>query len=149
MDELSALRSLARAMGVHTRYKDGLGRRVVVAPETLIRVCAALGARVERPADAGAALRAHRASRRRAEHLPPVLVAWDGALPSVPVPTDGPVDAEVLLEDGGVLPLPVAEGALRVAEPLPFGYHRLVVETAGQSQACTVVSAPTLAFRRP
>src|SRR5437764_803023 len=27
MDELKTLRSLARAMGVHTRYTDGLGRR--------------------------------------------------------------------------------------------------------------------------
>ena len=51
MDELKALRSLARAMGVHIRYTDGLGRRVVVAPETLVRVCATLGAPVERPGD--------------------------------------------------------------------------------------------------
>ncbi len=48
-DELKALRSLARAMGVHTRYINGLGKRVTVAPETLVRVCAALGAAVERP----------------------------------------------------------------------------------------------------
>ena len=38
MDELRALRALARDLGVHTRYTDGLGRRVVVAPETLLRV---------------------------------------------------------------------------------------------------------------
>ena len=62
MDELKALRSLARAMGVHTRYTDGLGRRVIVAPETLVRVCAALGAPVERPADAAAALGSFRES---------------------------------------------------------------------------------------
>jgi 4-alpha-glucanotransferase len=149
MDELNALRALAQTMGVHTRYKDGLGRRVVVAPETLMRVCAALGAPIERAGDAVTALRAHRAGRRRAEHLAPVLVAWDGVLPPVAVPTDGPVEAEVLLEDGGVIPLPTAGGQLRPPAALPFGRHRLVVEAAGRSQASAVVSAPVLAFRRP
>ena len=43
MDELAALASLAKVMGVHTHYTDGLGRPVTVAPETLPRVCAALG----------------------------------------------------------------------------------------------------------
>jgi 4-alpha-glucanotransferase len=148
MDELTALHSLAGAMGVYTRYKDGLGRRVVVGPETLVRVCAALGAPIERPADAAAALRTHRAGARR-HHLPPVLVAWDGVLPPVDVPTDGPVQAEVLLEDGGVMPLEVTDGALRAHAPLPLGYQRLVIESAGTSQAATVVSAPVLAFRRP
>ena len=38
MDELRALHSLAKTMGVATRYKDGLRRRVVVQPETLVRV---------------------------------------------------------------------------------------------------------------
>ena len=47
MDELRALRSLAKTLGVHTRYTDGLGKRVVVAPETLLRICAALGACVD------------------------------------------------------------------------------------------------------
>src|SRR5882724_4294744 len=78
MDELKALRSLARAMGVHTRYKNGLGKRVIVAPETLVRVCAALGAPVERPGDAAGALRAHRGTTK-AGLVPPVLVAWDGS----------------------------------------------------------------------
>jgi hydrogenase maturation factor len=44
MDELKALESLATALGVHTHYTDGLGQPVSVAPETLLRVCAALGA---------------------------------------------------------------------------------------------------------
>src|SRR5512144_1547109 len=57
MDELRTLRSLARAMGVHTRYTDGLGRHVLVSPETLLRVCAALGAPVATVADAADALR--------------------------------------------------------------------------------------------
>ena len=52
MDELTTLRRLARTLGVHTRYTDGLGKRVTVKPETLLRVCSTLGAPVESPAGA-------------------------------------------------------------------------------------------------
>ena len=149
MNELTALRALAKAMGVYTRYKDGLFRRVVVAPETLVRVCAALGAPIERPGDAGEALRAHRAAKRRAGHLPPVLVAWDGALPPVAIPSGRSVRAELLLEDGGAAPLDMADTELRARGPLPPGYHRLTVGTARKCATCTVIAAPLLAFRRP
>ena len=47
MDELTALGSLARAMGVYTDYIDGLGRPVSVGPDTLVRTCASLGAEIE------------------------------------------------------------------------------------------------------
>ncbi len=135
-DALKALRSLARALGVHTRYIDGLGKRVTVTPETLVRVCAALGAPVERPADAAEALRAHRASASKGP-LPPVLVAWDGVLP--PVSIQG--EAQLRLEDGSDVPLE--------SRPLPFGYHRLTFESSGRPQICTVISAPAQAYRRP
>ena len=62
MDELKALRALAKALGVYTRYTDGLGRHVVVAPETLVRVCAAVGAPIAGPGDAAGALSEHRAA---------------------------------------------------------------------------------------
>src|SRR2546422_705946 len=117
MDELKALRSLARAMGVHTRYTDGLGKRVIVAPETLLRVCAALGAPVERPGDATGALRAQR-DTRKTELVPPVLVAWDGSLAPLPIPAEDRVQLQVHLEDGRVVPLEYAEGGFRAAEPL-------------------------------
>jgi 4-alpha-glucanotransferase len=126
-------------MGVHTRYTDGLRRHVTVVPETLVRVCAALGAPIARPADAAEALRAHRASRDTAL-VPPVLVAWDGALPPLPISGDAPVHAELHLEDGRVAPL---------GSPLPSGYHRLVVEAAGRRDTCTVIAAPVQAWRRP
>ena len=58
--ELTPLRALARVLGVATRYTDGLGRRVTVAPETLVRVCAAVGAPVSSTADAAQAPRAVR-----------------------------------------------------------------------------------------
>jgi 4-alpha-glucanotransferase len=148
VDELRALRSLAKAMGVHTRYKDGLGKRVTVAPETLVRVCAALGAPVARPGDAAKALRAQRATRNPGL-LPPVLIAWDGVLPPVAISDSGPVHAELQLADGDVAPLPVAGAELRATRPLPFGYHRLTVETSGKSETCTVIAAPAQAWHRP
>ncbi|MFO7587830.1 MAG: 4-alpha-glucanotransferase [Gemmatimonadota bacterium] len=145
MDELEALRSLARALGVDTRYADGLRRPVTVGPETLVRVCAALGAPVARPADAAGALRALEA--RGEGPLPPVLVAWDGALPPVPI-GDGPADAELRLEDGGVAPLEVSAGEIRTKGPLPPGYHRLTAGLRGRTESVTILSAPERAFRR-
>ncbi|HEY8197192.1 MAG TPA: 4-alpha-glucanotransferase [Gemmatimonadales bacterium] len=148
MDELKALRSLARAMGVHTRYVNGLGKRITVAPETLVRVCAALGAPVERPSDAAGALRAHRETAS-AGILPPVLVAWDGALSPIPLPKGGPVRAEVHCEDGEIIPLEATGAELRAARTLPSGYHRLTVETRGRVETSTVIAAPVHAWRRP
>ncbi len=126
MDELKPLRSLARAMGVHTRFTDGLGRRVTVAADTLVRVCAALGAPLERPEDAADALRAYRAGRKR-ELVPPVVIARDGIVPPLALPRHGPVHTE----------------------PLPPGYHDVIVEAWGQVHSCTVISAPSAAWRRP
>ena len=148
MSELSAIRGLAKAMGVHTRYTDGLGRRITVAPETLVRVCAALGAPVARPGDAATALRTHRATRKIGL-VPPVLVAWDGALPPVAVATDGPVRAELMLADGDVATLEFRGTELRARRPLPLGYHRLAVEALGRSETATVIAAPVQAWRRP
>jgi 4-alpha-glucanotransferase len=148
VDELKALRSLARAMGVHTRYTNGLGKRVIVAPETLLRVCAALGAHVERPGDAAGALRTHRETTK-AGLVPPVLVAWDGSLAPIAISTDRPVQGQVHLEDGPVVPLVRSGTKLRAPRALPFGYHRLTVETSGRSETSTVIAAPLQAWRRP
>ncbi len=148
MDELRALRSLAKAMGVHTRYTDGLGRHVTVAPETLVCVCAALGAEVARPSDAAQALRAHGATKNTGR-VPPVIIAWDGILPPLAISEDGPVHAELQLEDGDVAPLETQGAELRATRPLPTGYHRLSVEASGRNETCTVIAAPLQAWHRP
>jgi hypothetical protein len=147
MDELRALRALARGLGVHTRYTDGLGRRVVVAPETLLRVCGALGAPVERPADAAEALRARRATGTGL--VPPVLVAWNGIMPAIRLAGRGSVRGEVRSADGEVVPLEAAGTELRACRALPPGYHRLTVEGRGRVETGTVIAAPLLAWRRP
>jgi 4-alpha-glucanotransferase len=135
-------------MGVHTRYTDGLGKRVTVAPETLVRVCTALGAPVTSPGDAAAALRAHRATRNTGP-VPPVLVAWDGALPPVTVRGHGHVQAELQLADGEAVPLDISGHTVQATRPLPLGYHRLTVLGAGTRETCTVIAAPVQAWRRP
>ena len=148
MDELKALRTLAAALGVHTRYTDGLGRKIVVAPETLARVCAALGAPVARPGDAPEALRARRAAGR-AGLVPPVVVAWGGVLTPLAPRIAGRVRAELRLESGEVARLQVSGRSIRAARRLPFGYHRLAVEAGRRRETCTVIAAPGRAWHRP
>ncbi len=148
MDELKALQSLARTMGVHTDYTDGLGRHVTVGPETLLRVCATLGAPLARVGDAGAAGRAIRAFRKT-ELLPPVFVAWRGALTLPAAHLGVALRATIHLEDGGQLGLASVGEELRPEGLLPPGYHRLVVETSGRLETCTIIAAPVESWRRP
>ena len=150
MSELDALHTLARTLGVHTRYADGMHRPVTPGPETLVRVCAALGAPVDGPGAAAEALEVVR-ERRERRPLPAVVVAWDGVLPAV-VPTLPPGVAPAVslrLEDGSVLEAAMEEGRIRVTKPLPLGYHRLELQAGSVEAGCAVVAAPTRAFRRP
>jgi len=135
-------------MGVHVRYTDGLGRRVKVMPETLVSVCAALGAQVERPADAKDALRAYHRSMK-ARHVPPVLVAWDGTLPPLAMASGRRAHGQLELADGEIIPLEGSGAELIAPRSLPTGYHRLKVERGGAVETSSVIAAPLLAYRRP
>ncbi len=120
-----------------------------MAPETLVRVCAAVadGSPVNGPTDAAEALRAHRAAEH-AEVLPPVLVAWEGVREPLTLRHDGSVAAELRLESGETVPVEVHGKHLRLGHVLPMGYHRLTVESQGRQDTCTVISAPVQAWRR-
>ncbi len=146
--ELTALHALAKALGVHTGYTNGLRQRVTVGNETLVRVCAAMGAEVTRAADAADALRTWHATHRAAA-IPPVVVAWDGDLSHVPLPTGDNIEAELLLEGGEAAPMHIARRSLGTIQPLPLGYHTLTVVASGVTATCTVIAAPTQAYRRP
>ena len=146
MDELRALESLAQLMGAYTRFTDGLGRSVSVQPATLVRVCAALGAPVARPADATEALRAVQHAKETAA-LPPVVVAWDGDLDPLELPI-GTAGAAIRLEDGDLIQVDGRSVQLRTSLRLPLGYHQLMLEVNGQAETCAVISAPTKAWRR-
>ena len=145
---IQPLHDLAAALGVHTRYTDGLGRRVTVAPETLVSVCAAVGAAIARPEDAAEALRHHQATRQ-VESLPPAAVAWEGVLHPLAVSSDSARAAELRLEDGTPVPLQHTPAGLGTAVKLPWGYHRLTIERPGGVEACTVIAAPVRSWRRP
>lgn len=156
MREIDALHALARYLGVQTRFADGFGNAVEPEPETLVRVCAALGAPLEGPAGAEEALREVRA-RADGRPLPPVVVAWDGALPKLPVNPgrehrDGtpiaPGTLELVLEDGSSVPVEVDDSTVNLDQPLPLGYHELRLHRGDVVERCRVISAPSRAFRR-
>jgi 4-alpha-glucanotransferase len=148
MREAIALRRLAQAMGVSTRYTDGLNRRVVVQPDTLVRVCAALGAPIARPEDAADARIAVQEATR-GHFLPPVLIAWDGVFQPMAVPLSGEFRADLHLEGGGEAELTFAAGSLAARHPLPLGYHELTIEAGSIRHHATVIAAPVESWRHP
>ncbi len=149
-EALTDLRRLARFMGMATRYTDGLDREVVVGPETLMRVCTALGAPIERVADAAGVLAAAQ-YERAGRALPPVLVAWDGRLDALPAAGLGRGSArvELDLDEGETLSVELPTASTPFPEPIPFGYHRLQVETDAGAAACTVIAAPQRSWQPP
>ena len=143
-----AVRELAGALGVATSFRDGLGNDVEVGIETLVRVCAALGAEIEHPADAAAALRTREAERRA---LPAVVVAWDGRVDLRG--GAGPILGGALLRlegagDVGGSRLGSFDDGSGLAV-VPFGVHELEVEVGGDLVRSTVIAAPTLAWSPP
>lgn len=150
MDRPAPLHVLCSELGVHTELWDGLGHHLVPSEETLVRVCRARGAPLERAADAGEALEAVRARRAR-RTVPEVAVAWDGHLEPLAVRGADPRAVVLTLEDGAEVGLEVVDGpdgaGVRAMEPLPPGYHTLTVDAPQGPQRCTVVSAPVEAWR--
>ncbi|HSJ46445.1 MAG TPA: 4-alpha-glucanotransferase [Euzebyales bacterium] len=160
--EQRALRRLARAAGVADAYEaSGAAQR---PPDSTLRaVLTTLGHDCD---DKAAIARSLRALRRRGWTCPvePVAVVWRGGdvgEPSRPTVTvSAPVDVEpdltLTLEDGTERSVGapvwggVAEtgsgrrrrGTVELPADLPLGYHRLMVATAGDEDACTVIVAP-------
>ncbi len=147
MNAHEALHALAWEAGVYTRFHDGLGRVVAPSTETLVRVLAALGLPIESEEDAPAALDFFR-REREAELLPPVAVAWDGHL-HVQAKGVGLLTPSLELEGGGQVEVSQDGGWIRSVEPLPWGYHRLLLSTPVLCAECTVISAPQRAWRDP
>lgn len=143
-----ALRRLAHEMGVLTKYTDGLNRRVVVRPDTLVKVCAALGAPLTRPEEAADALTAVREAKQ-GDLLPPVLIAWNGQLRPVTIQLSGEFRADLHLEAGGEAELAFHDGILTARHPLPLGYHQLTIEAGDRRYRATVIAAPVESWRHP
>ena len=160
-----ALRALARLWDVQASYLDVERRRRHASREALLAVLSCLGAPL---ADAAgrrqveAALAARRAALER-RMVEPVVVAWGGRLPSLPLRLPAgasSVSVQVELESGGAEGARVAlagpEVLLSPAESdglaptvevplrmrLPIGYHRLEVAAGRRRGRCLVVAAP-------
>jgi 4-alpha-glucanotransferase len=144
--ELRALQALCKALGVHTKYTDGLGRRVTVGPDTLVRVCGALGASIVRTGDAADALRQHRETAKRTAR-PPVEVAWNGRVSPITLPANVRL-AELRLADGELVRLRKTHRGWTTGRRLPPGYHRLTIDQAGRVESTAVISAPTRTWWR-
>lgn len=162
------LQELAHIYGVQTSYYDVTARRRHQAsPDALLAVLRALGTPIDRVDDVPALLRESKQAQwqRRVE---PVVVAWEGQgevelrLPSDQV--HGSVACYLQLETGDVRRwnrhlsgLPTRQAArvegtryvvkrLTLPEGLPWGYHRLKVETKGKCFDSLVIAAPLEAY---
>ncbi|MET8946696.1 4-alpha-glucanotransferase [Streptomyces sp. NPDC004542] len=124
------LRELARAHGTATAYTTDRGRRVAVAPDTLVAVLAACGVDAATDAAARAALAAHR-ERAAARLLPECVVVRGGAVPSLGLPGNATAEAE--LEGGGTAAL---------SGSLPAGRHTLHVSVPGRSESAPLLVVP-------
>lgn len=124
------LRRLARAHGIATAYTTDRGRRVAVAPGTLVSVLAACGVDAATGAAARAALAAHR-ERTAARLLPDCVVVRGGTVPPLDLPGDA--TAEVALEGGGTAAL---------SGSLPAGRHTLHVGVPGREASAPLLVVP-------
>lgn len=140
------LHTLARRLGVHVTYVDGLGRSVGVDPETLVRTCAALGAPIASAAGAAEALHAIDAGAPT-RLVEPVRVAWEGVTAPIRAPVDLIEAAELVLEGGDRIAVDVDGPTLRLPA-LPLGYHDLELRAGGRTESCRIIAAPVEAYRR-
>jgi 4-alpha-glucanotransferase len=118
----------AAQLGVATSYLDDRGRPVDVDPAIVAAVVAALDAQVVTTGP-----------------LPPVVVAWDGAMPAVPV-TGSPHDvrAVCVTEGGERRPMQWNGSALHLsARAVPLGEHRILATVDGREAEAVVLAPPT------
>lgn len=157
------LHALAERWGVLTGYWDVDGRRRDAHPDALLAVLRELGAPVDAPGDAAAAVDAHTRSLHR-QPVEPVMVVPAGATLAfvlrLPSDADTVVDLALTTEDGerrtarldAAATTPyggaVVDGVGHVVRwvdsgiALPVGYHRVVVEVAGTESESLVLAPP-------
>lgn len=154
----TALRALARDLGIGTDYWGFDGTLKNVTDDTLRKVVAALGHRIENDEDL-AAVRAEREREPWRRTLPPVTVLREDHESSIPVHVDHGtgVSAHLRLESGEHRDLHQMEdftapfdlgGRLRgrarfhLPAGLPLGWHRVVAETSTGTHEADVVVTP-------
>jgi len=162
------LNKLAYLWGVQTVYYDFSHQRRRASIETVLAVLTALGAPISSFRDIVPAWR-ERQLELWQRPLEPVVVAWEGkpALITIRLPSnyaDLSIDYCLLLENGEsidgrcslantpVLATNEVEGQLYVVKqftlqnPLPWGYHRLILDLQGKNEETLIISAPFAAY---
>src|SRR5262249_1302850 len=130
------LAELAKLYGVQTSYKDMRKQRQEASVESVLLVLRALGAPVERMGDVSAALR-KRNDELKERLLEPVTLAWDGQLKVSDVHLPANSKPTLILENGETMAWP--------PQPLPTGYHKLIVKSGNHVHESFVISAPVRA----
>lgn len=165
---LDQLRQLASLHGIRHNYRDVAGQLQAASADSLFRMLQVYGVPLDRPADVAGVLRASRQAHWQ-RTLEPVVVAWEGRA-SIPLrfaatALSGGVRMQWKLESGEVrqhharladLPtqrqlrvdgIKYVVKQLQLPGRLPWGYHHLHLETAGQTADAMVIAAPRQAYR--
>lgn len=143
-----AFHAVAALLGIETRHTDALG--VVHEPddETLAALVAAFGLPTD-PERAAAALAGPRGAAPLG--LDPLYVVPAEA-PALDLRLDGaPAEWRLDFESGGSAEgrwLP-GDGALRLPDNMPLGYHKLHLAVAGTAETVEVAAAPAACFLPP
>jgi len=157
--------------GIVPSYRDVWDRRRWSSDKSLVQTLQLLGAAIDRPDQAGDALRARRLElwRTMAE---PSVVAWEGRRGSLDLRMEagsatGAYLARLEFEDGGreriegrledlasrrerrVEGTPFVAKRLPLPDRLPRGYHRCTIELADRQAETTVIAAPQHAYGEP
>lgn len=145
MTDPRSLQRLAETHGVQPTYQDNSGEQRNASEEALRAVLHALGARADHE---------HHGQPQRL--IEPVMVAWNGLPVRVMARTAErtPIRYELYLEDGAVrngsaeaaVELNNGRSQYPIPGELPFGYHELVIESAGERARALVISAPDRAW---
>lgn len=158
------IRRLAQEYGLICTYQDGLSRRQVVFPETMVAVLRLLGAHLKNASGAAEALRQRRLSFW-SQVLEPVTVVWEGepVVLSLRLPlkeAQGRLSTQLMPEEGparchrfDLARLPVVRASevegvsyavkrIKLPGRLPWGYHRFALEWKGRLWTSWIFSAP-------
>jgi (1->4)-alpha-D-glucan 1-alpha-D-glucosylmutase len=125
---VTPLQQLAERHGIGARYHDVWGNLVEVEAASLIALLGELGVDARSPESVEAALAAPRGPEPL---LPEVLVATADETRELPLAREAPAPLgwRLELEDGGRIEgaLDLGSRTLALPQPLPAGYHRLVL----------------------
>ena len=164
------LDAAARLLGIETEYWDVWRRRHTASRETQTAILASLGVNAATRESLGQALAEREARLWRTPLAPTTVLTEDQQPHEIAIAlaverANSPAVAEILLEDGNSLRLPIELGAIAATDAkqidgqtlvrktiqwpgaLPLGYHELSIELAGErSPAARLIVCPSRTY---